>query len=300
MVEHGLDREPGVVVLDGGLGTLLERRGLDTSGDLWSARVLYEKPESIADAHREFFASGARVAISGSYQLSFEGAARLGISEDATSELFRTSVDLARAAAAEVTEMKTWVAASVGPYGAMLADGSEYRGDYMISESGLRRWHSRRLEAISSAGADFMAAETLPGIREVAAVCEAFEDHGVTGWISLTPVRGRTRTGEELREVFALAATSPAVSGIGVNCCDPLEVAGAIRTAREVTDLPVIVYPNAGGHWEERSHTWGSSGEFPVSEVVGWMHAGASVIGGCCRVMPGTIAEIAAAVSPKG
>ena len=280
----------GPVVLDGGLGTLLEARGNDLSGDVWSARLLRERPDEIVAAHREYFEAGARVAIAASYQASFEGFAREGVERREAEALLRRSVALADEARAG---RPAWVAASVGPYGAMLADGSEYRGNYGLTVDELRAWHRPRLDILAQSGADVLAVETLPSLAEVEAVTAEVDRLGAPAWVSVTVSLGTLRSGESLEEAFRVASSSSAVFAVGVNCSAPSEVLGAIATAREATGKPVVVYPNSGEEWDAKNRTWVGSPGFPDELVRRWRRAGATLIGGCCRVRPQQIARLA-------
>jgi len=281
------------LVLDGGLGTLLERQGLDLTSQLWSARLLLDNPERIMAAHLEFFEAGADIAISSSYQVSYEGMFRLGIDRDATDRLLARSVELAREAAAMASgDRERWVAASVGPYGAMLADGSEYRGDYGLSVAELREWHAPRLRALAAASPDAIAVETIPSLAEIEAVVAELDGSDLDAWISVTVAAGTLRSGESLREAFALATSIDEVFAIGINCSDPFEVSGAIEAARAVTDAPLIVYPNSGEQWDAKNRRWMGHAGFPAQLVQEWASAGAAIVGGCCRVGPEEIRAI--------
>lgn len=278
------------VVLDGGLGTRLEERGADVTSELWSARVLADEPDRVLDVHRDYFAVGADVAITASYQVTYEGCARAGFDARATTELLRRSVDLARRARDEAG--RGWIAASVGPYGAMLADGSEYRGDLGLRVDELRAWHRERIRVLASAGADLVAVETMPSLVEVAAVLAEIDGTGTPAWISVTPLDGRLRSGEPIAEAFALADGIDEVIAVGVNCCAPGEVLGAIEAARAVTAKPIVVYPNSGETWDAAARRWRGSAAFPVDLVRSWRAAGAALIGGCCRTGPSQITAI--------
>ncbi|WP_241843153.1 homocysteine S-methyltransferase [Agromyces albus] len=278
------------LVVDGGLGTRLEERGADVSSELWSARVLADSPEEVLDVHRDYFAAGADVAITASYQVTYEGCARAGFDADATTGLLRRSVELARRARDEAGH--GWVAASVGPYGAMLADGSEYRGDLGLDVEELRDWHRQRIDVLAGAGADLIAFETMPSLVEVEAILAELAGTGTHAWISVTPLAGRLRSGEPLAEALALAAAVDEVVAVGVNCCAPGEVLGAIEAAREVTTKPIIVYPNSGETWDAAARRWSGRAAFPTEAVRSWRAAGAGLIGGCCRTGPGQIAAI--------
>jgi homocysteine S-methyltransferase len=267
-----------VVVLDGGLATELERRGHDLSSALWSARLLRDDPSAIVDVHRAFIAAGAEVVTSGSYQASFDA---LG---NDTDELLRRSVALARAAGPR------WVAASVGPYGAALADGSEYRGDYALSVQELRTWHRRRLQVLADAGADVLALETIPCLAEVEALCAEVESLDVPVWLSISCAVASTRAGEPAAEAFAMARDCAAVIAVGVNCTAPWDVAELVRIASSVSGKPVVAYPNSGEEWDAGRRTWTGPRRFTVDDAAQWLDGGARLVGGCCRVRPEDIA----------
>lgn len=283
----------GPVVLDGGLGTLLEARGNDVSTDLWSARVLWERPEEVRAAHAEFFAAGAQVAISASYQVSYDGLAAAGLDEARTDQLLTRSVRIAGEARDDAGA--GWVAASVGPYAAILGDGSEFRGDDRLGVDGLRAWHGRRLRILADAGPDILAVETLTTLAEIEAVARELEGLGVPAWIALTIEDGALRSGESLRTAFELAASVPEVVAIGVNCCAAHEVSPALELARETTGLPLVAYPNSGEVWDGAARAWTGDPELPDDLFRDWATRAAGV-GGCCRLGPDTIARIARTV----
>ncbi|WP_448612935.1 homocysteine S-methyltransferase [Modestobacter sp. URMC 112] len=290
----------GVVVLDGGLSTELESRGHDVTSALWSARLLRDDPQAVVAAHAAFASAGARVATTASYQATLPGFAAAGIGAAEARALLRRSVQLARdgLATAGVTG---WVAGSVGPYGAFLADGSEYRGDYVtaVSVAELREFHRPRLELLAEAGADVLACETLPAAAEVEALLAEVARLGVPAWLSLTAVTGpdgvpRTRRGEPLSDVLAMTTDVAAVVAVGVNCTDPASVVPAVRAAA-ATGSPVAAYPNSGEVWDAAGRRWtGSPG---VGDVGGWLAAGARLVGGCCRVTPADVRSITERVS---
>lgn len=290
----------GTVVLDGGMSNQLESAGHDLSDELWSARLLAERPEAITEAHLAYYEAGAHVAITSSYQATFDGFARRGIDRDRAAELLTLSVRLARDAAtraqAKGVGRPLWVAASVGPYGAMLADGSEYRGRYGLSVDELERFHRPRLEVLAAARPDVLALETVPDSDEAAALLRGVRGLGVPAWLSYSVAGDRTRAGQPLEEAFGLAAEVDEVIAVGVNCCAPEDVDGAVRTAVRVTGKPVVVYPNSGEAWDAEGRTWKGRSSFTAEQVSGWRGAGARLIGGCCRVGPAAITGIAGAL----
>ena len=288
--------ENTVLIADGGLATELEARGHDLSDGLWSARLLVQAPQEVTAVHTAFFRAGAMIATTASYQASFDGFADSGISRDDTVRLLRRSVELAKTARDEVGDAGRRVAASVGPYGAALADGSEYRGRYGLGVAQLEDWHRPRLEVLADAGADVLALETIPDVDEAEALVNLVQSLGVPAWLSYTIDGTRTRAGQPLADAFAVAVGVPEIVAVGVNCCAPDDVLPAIGQARE-TGKPVIVYPNSGERWDSARRAWVGPSRFSARLAVQWAAAGARVIGGCCRVRPADIAELASALA---
>ncbi|GAA2987255.1 homocysteine S-methyltransferase [Actinokineospora diospyrosa] len=283
------------LVLDGGLATELRSWGHDLSDSLWSARLLIDEPAALVAAHRAFYEAGASVVTTATYQASFEGFAAHGIDHSTTERLLRLGVEVAAAARAELAAdgRQRWVAASVGPYGALLADGSEYRGRYGLSVSELADWHRPRLEVLAGSGADLLACETVPDAVEAAALTVALADVDVPAWITYSIEGARTRGGEPLDEAFAVAAECPSVVAVGVNCSAPADVGPAIAVARAVTNKPIVVYPNSGESW---TGDWSGPSRFSVELAAEWVTEGAWAVGGCCRVTRSDIADLARVV----
>ncbi|SEC73673.1 homocysteine S-methyltransferase [Streptomyces melanosporofaciens] len=303
--------ERGPLVLDGGLSNQLEAQGCDLSDALWSARLLADDPGQIEAAHIAYARAGARVLITSSYQATYEGFAHRGVGHEEATSLLRRSVELARTGAERAAAERAtagdratddqaaepvWVAASVGPYGAMLADGSEYRGRYGLSVAELARFHRPRIEALAAAGPDALALETVPDADEAAALLSAVEGCGVPVWLSYSVAGETTRAGQPLRDAFALAAGVDQVIAVGVNCCEPGDADRAVEIAADITGKPVVVYPNSGEEWDATARSWRGRATFDPGRVTAWRDAGARLIGGCCRVGPERIAELAAVV----
>jgi homocysteine S-methyltransferase len=276
-------------VLDGGLSTWLASQGHDLSDHLWSARLIDDEPEAIVDAHLTFIRAGASVVTTASYQATEFGFARRGVDAQGFRDTLKRSVALAREACDWAGDTGVsrplYVAASVGPYGAMLADGSEYKGNYGLSVRQLTRFHHDRLRVLADAGPDVLALETVPDAVEAEALLEALEGVGVPAWISYTIKGERTRAGQPLEAAFALAAEGDGVVAVGVNCCDPADVPAAVALAGP-TGLPVVAYPNSGEEWDAETGKWNGV----KHAVTDW--AGARLIGGCCRVTPDDIATL--------
>jgi homocysteine S-methyltransferase len=214
--------------------------------------------------------------------------------QDAES-LLRRSVALAREVRDELGAdgRRRLVAASVGPYGAVLADGSEYRGRYGLSVAALRDFHLPRLEVLAAAGPDLLAVETIPDLDEAAVLVGLLDELGVPAWLSYSCDGLATRAGQPLAEAFAVVASSTAVVATGVNCCAPDDVLPALGTAREVSGKPGVAYPNSGQGWDSGTHSWRGSSAYDVTLAPSWVAAGAAYVGGCCQVGPDDIAALA-------
>ena len=307
-IDRWLAQRPRLV-LDGALGSELARRGADLNDPLWSARLLRDQPELIRAVHLDYYRAGADVATTASYQASFEGFARAGLDHAATVQLLQLSVDLARQARdtfwAELTEVeraarpRPLVAASIGPYGAMLADGSEYRGDYGLSEDALMAFHRPRLQVLAEAGADLLACETVPCLAEARALARLLAERpdGTWAWLSYSCRDGAHNSqGEPWAECVAALDDCAAIAAIGINCTAPQHVAQLVVTARAHTAKPIVVYPNKGEHYDAVTKQWHGTdaihGSF-ADQAMGWAAAGAGLIGGCCRTTPDDIAALA-------
>jgi homocysteine S-methyltransferase len=289
-----------VRILDGGLATELEARGFDLSDRLWSARVLVEAPDAIEAIHRAYFAAGATVATTASYQATIPGFAAAGLDRAQALSAIRTSVRLAQAAreaqGAPIGDQDLLVAGSVGPYGAMLADGSEYRGDYDPGEAVLREVHAPRMDALLEAGADLLALETIPTIREAEVLVRLVEERGASAWLSYQCRDGATTAaGEPIEDAVRVVDGVRGFVAVGVNCTAPRHVPGLVAKAAAATSVPLIAYPNGGDTWDGAARRWiaaDASGAFDPSTVAGWGDLGATWLGGCCGTGPTDIAHL--------
>jgi homocysteine S-methyltransferase len=290
------DDASDVVVLDGGMSNALEDCGHDVSGPLWTARLLRDSPREIAEVHRAYFAAGATVATTASYQASVPGFVALGMDAAEAAGLVRRSVHVAREVVDELSSdgVHRRVAASVGPYGAYLADGSEYSGRYGVSRTRLRDFHLPRLELLAEAGPDLLAVETIPDVDEAEVLVDLLDDVGLPAWFSFAVAGSRTRAGQPLADACAVAAAAGPVIAVGVNCCAPGDVLGAVHQAVHTTGLPAVCYPNSGETWQAGSGggRWTGGSSYDVQLVPAWAAAGARYVGGCCRVGPAQIAAV--------
>jgi len=293
----------GVVILDGALATELESRGADINDPLWSARLLIENPTLIRQVHYDYLVAGADIITSASYQASFEGFARRGLTAPEAAALMQKSVDLALTARDEFLRDNPrpgspapLVAASVGPYGAFLADGSEYRGHYGRSIQQLMDFHRPRMAVLARSGADLLACETIPCLDEGIALLQLLEEFpSVQAWLSFScSSPTHTCEGGSFADCAALANRSPQVVAVGINCTDPRFIESLVNIARSVTDRPILTYPNKGETYDGLHKCWipaTGTVDFAAAADV-WHRSGASLIGGCCRTTPDDIRRL--------
>lgn len=291
-------------VIDGAMATELERRGADLRHPLWSARMLIEAPEMIEEVHFDYFQAGADIATTASYQATFVGFKAHGLGDNETRALLQLSVELARRArerhlekASKQSRCEPLVAAAIGPFGAHRHDGSEYTGDYQITDRQLREFHRRQLEVLVDTDADLLAFETVPSLQEGEAIVRLLEEFPVLpAWISFTcedPLH--VRHGDDFARCAALANESTAIVGTGINCTAPEHISPLLAIAAGQTERTLLAYPNSGETWCAEGNGWigASKSEDIASYTLTWRDAGAKLIGGCCRTGPDTIRQIA-------
>lgn len=302
-IENALAQQP-YLVLDGALATELERRGADLHDDLWSAKLLIESPQMIHDVHMDYLRAGADVVSSASYQATIDGFMARGLTRADAIDLIRLSAQLAIDARDEfwaipqnrVGRVKPLVAASLGPYGAYLADGSEYSGDYGLSDQDLVDFHRERVDTLIDMDIDLFAFETVPCQQEGRAIIQLLSDYPqACAWLSFSCRDGEyTNHGEPIADCARMADEPEQIVAVGVNCTPPRYIESLIQHARLRTDKPIVVYPNSGESYDAQQGCWveGTEDGSIASGVAAWAAAGASLIGGCCRTTPDDIALI--------
>ena len=270
-----------MIKLDGGLSTALENNGNKLTTSLWTGELIRSNPAQITKAHLDFINAGAQIIITSSYQLSYPGCGERGWSEQETDQALITSTQLAKDAVSQ-SGKAVKVAASVGPYGASLADGSEYKGNYGVTKSLLKDFHSRRLELLISTSPDYLALETMPDTFEVEILLELLKDCPIPFWISYSCRQGnQTNAGQSFQAAVDLAEGAMAV---GINCTKPELITDLLRSTS--SPKPFIVYPNSGRVWDAKNKVWTGSGSAGFSDqlISEWVGAGAQIIGGCCGI----------------
>jgi len=281
-------------IIDGGLATGLEKMGHRLHPRLWSAGVFLENPRAVEDLHVAYLEAGAEILITASYQMSFAALAREGLGSREAAAAMRATVTTARRAS-ERRAKAAMVAASIGPYGATLADGSEYRGSYGLTPAELVEFHRDRFDVLRTAGADLLAIETLPSLDEARAFSQLLAPHrSARAWISFSCKDGKHLSeGQPIFDAASLLDSCPQVVAIGINCTAPRYVASLMDEIRRASRKRIVVYPNSGERWEAAGRCWaGDSDEF-LGPAVAWAGRGAWAIGGCCRVGPDLIRELA-------
>lgn len=295
------------LLIDGALATQLERRGCDLNSRLWSAHVLIKNPKLIYDVHLEYFLAGADIAITSSYQAALPSLENAGLSPSEAAEIIQRSVRLARQARVDAIALqpdrKLLVAGSVGPYGAYLADGSEYRGDYHLSPEEFVTFHRSRIDSLVAGGVDLLAMETIPSFQEALALKSLLRDYPhIPAWFSFTLKDGmHISDGTSLEEVVEVLGTSDQIIALGVNCSPPELATEALQNLARQTKKPLVIYPNSGEVYHASSKTWSNEGSqvTKIEELAPhWYELGARLIGGCCRTTPEDIQNIQSVLEP--
>ena len=270
-----------ITKLDGGLSTALENNGNKLTTSLWTGELILAKPSEITKAHLDFIDAGSEIIITSSYQISYLGCSKRGWSESKTDQALRGSTQLAKDAVTASGKVIK-VAASIGPYGAALADGSEYKGNYGITKSFLKDFHARRLEVLISTSPDLLALETMPDTFEVEVLLELLSDCPIPYWVSYSCKAGnQTNAGQSFTEAVSLAKDAMAV---GINCTAPELITDLLLSAEGIK--PFVVYPNSGRSWNAKTKEWEGSSQAGFDELLikSWISAGAQIIGGCCGI----------------
>ncbi|KAF9605082.1 hypothetical protein IFM89_013752 [Coptis chinensis] len=314
-----LQQSGGYALIDGGLATELERHGADLNDPLWSAKCLISSPHLIKTVHLDYLEAGADIILTASYQATIQGFESKGMSKEDSEALLQRSVKIACEARDTYYERcaehlsdgtkngrilkhrPILVAASVGSYGAYLADGSEYDGNYgdAVTLSTLKEFHRRRVQVLAESGPDLIAFETIPNKLEAQAYAELLEEDGINipAWFAFNSKDGvNVVSGDSLSECASIADSSEKVIAVGINCTPPRFIRGLVLSIQKVTSKPILIYPNSGETYDPDQKQWvqstGVSDEDFVSYVNKWRECGASLIGGCCRTTPNTIRAI--------
>lgn len=325
-MQHLFKSERPFIILDGGLATEMEARGCDLNHELWSARILIENPDIIRGVHLAYLNAGADCIATATYQASIPGFMRAGCSGHEAEALICLAVELAIDARREylaerdeatgpgeaadpdgsnlTSRAQPFVAASIGPYGAYLADGSEYRGDYSVSDAELRAFHEPRWRIMAESSVDVFGLETIPSLREARILLDLLEEtEGVRAWFSFScRDEEHISDGTPLVECARMLSESEQVVAVGVNCVSPRLITPLIDHILEgAPEKLVVVYPNSGESYDATRKCWTGTID-PVEfgdEAVRWFRAGASIIGGCCRTTPDHIRQIRAALAKE-
>ncbi|KAJ9188098.1 hypothetical protein P3X46_003490 [Hevea brasiliensis] len=321
-----LRQSGGVAIIDGGLATELEQHGADLNDPLWSAKCLLTSPHLIRTVHLDYLEAGADIIITASYQATIQGFEAKGFSSEESEALLKRSVEIAceardiyyercQAGASDgnndnrvLKQRPILVAASVGSYGAYLADGSEYSGNYgdEVTLETLKDFHRRRVQVLAESGADLIAFETVPNKVEAQVYAELLEEENIKipAWFSFNSKDGiNVVSGDSLVECASIAESCGKVVAVGINCTPPRFIHGLILSVKKVTSKPILIYPNSGESYDADLKEWvqntGVSDEDFVSCINKWCEVGASLVGGCCRTTPNTIKAIYRTLSDR-
>ncbi|PLY04111.1 MAG: homocysteine S-methyltransferase [Arcobacter sp.] len=292
-----------VFIIDGALGTQLQKKGYDVNDSLWSAKFLNENPDAIALVHKEYLEAGANCIITASYQASYEGFIKKGFTEGKAKELIQSAITLAQKTRDDYwntvedkeNRIKPLVAASIGPYGAYLADGSEYSGNYGITDEELKEFHKRRLDVIIETSPDILACETIPTLKEAQILSDLLKDKNIASWITFSAKDGtHINSGDEITKCMSWLNDQNHISAVGINCTAPQFISPLIEKTKQVCNKPIVIYPNGGSEYNPITKKWEDSNtnaEFGKMAHL-WNKQGATLIGGCCQTGPEEIKDL--------
>ncbi len=283
------------VILDGGLATELEASGHDLGTSLWSAALLMNQPQAIVDAHLAYLHAGAQIILTATYQASIDGFIAVGMSKQQAKKMMLDAVRLAQRAVSEHCKIQPatyppLIAASIGPYGAYLADGSEYRGNYQVEDHVLAEFHLPRLTLLDHSGVDILGCETIPSFQEARVLAEQLKDVHTPAWISFScSDKQHLNDGTRIEQAAGLFAAHPNVHAIGINCTAPAYIGELVERINSVVrNKSIIVYPNSGELYDTVNKTWVSTDDSQVFNNLAhsWFQQGVQIVGGCCRIGP--------------
>lgn len=301
------------MIVDGAMSTELEALGADLNNSLWTAHVLLDSPDLVRQVHAAYWEAGAQAAITCTYQASEAGFAKQGIGREKAAGLITKAVAMADQARSDYLKAHTAAAredllicGSIGPYGAYLADGSEYTGKYDLPREAFEVFHDLRLETLAEdPRVDLLAFETHPRFDEIQAELDMISGKAITCWVTVTLAEDGLHMpdGTALADLGRFLDKQDQVEALGVNCVAREKVLPALNELHRVTGKPLILYPNSGECYDAHTKTWHGQGEHTHewSQFVGpWYRAGARCLGGCCRTLPPDIAAIKKLLADEG
>ena len=284
------------LLIDGGLSNQLEAQGCNLNHTLWSAHLIEQNPDAIIEAHLAYLQAGAKCIITSAYQASLPGLLKAGYSQSQAEQIIRKTVELAEAAIKRSKRSeKIYIAASIGPYGAYLADGSEYRGDYGISDQNLKSFHKGRIELLDQTNADFFAFETIPSLQETRVLTELLQHTKKSAWLTFTcKDESQLCDGSTIDDAIDIIKDHPKLFAVGINCTAPQNISALIKKIKTHCEKRVIVYPNSGDHYDIEIKRWHhASDPIPFRDMAQqWLELGVDIIGGCCQIGPQQINQL--------
>ena len=299
----------GFCLLDGGLATELEAMGWSLDNPLWSAHLLDKHPDVIRAAHYRYLEAGADIIATATYQATFAGFQAQGFSTTDIEKLLLRSVELAAEARADFwrsparrhSRQFPLIAASIGPYGAYLANGAEYTGHYKLSPNELHHFHQTRFSLLAQSPADLLAFETIPKLEEAKVLCQLLKAHPNTNaWLSFS-CRDETHIAEGLsfQDTLVELPFNDQLVALGFNCCTPQWSQNLISVLAQHSPYPIVVYPNSGEGWNAAEHCWIPADQAHHFDKLAlqWHKAGAQLIGACCRSRPADIRAMRAVLT---
>lgn len=271
-----------IKLLDGSLSYPLENKGINLNTRLWTAQVLIDDPHILSEIHSKYVKCGVDYISTSSYQLSHDALLQLGYSKKKINKIFKRSVDLAVKA---VEKKEIEIVGSFGPFGSLLADGSEYTGKYKYDDLIIKNYHKNNFEVINNQKLDIILYETIPSLKEIKIISDVIKYSQKKFWISMTCNKNlKLRDNSSLKEACKILSEMDNISVIGVNCIDPLITSDIIKKLKDYSSKKILVYPNSGEKYNSYTKKWDGESSINNELIKDWISLSPDIIGGCCRV----------------
>ena len=271
-----------IKLLDGSLSYPLENKGINLNTRLWTAQLLIDDPHILSEIHSNYVKCGVDYISTSSYQLSHDSLSQLEYSKKEIYLIFKRSVDLAKKA---VEKKEIEIVGSFGPFGTLLADGSEYTGNYKYDDFTIKNYHKKNFEIINYQKLDIILYETIPSLKEIIIISDVIKYSHKKFWISMTCNKNlKLRDNSSLKEACKILSELQNISVIGVNCIDPLITSDIIKKLKDYSSKKILIYPNSGEKYNSYTKKWDGESSINNKLIQDWISLSPDIIGGCCRV----------------
>lgn len=290
-----------VVVIDGGTGTEIQRRGVAMNGETWCAEANLDEPDVVRDVHERYIAAGAELIIANTYATSPLLFDHLGRGRD-VERIDRVAVELAQ----QASDGRVPVGGSISVMRPVVPGGDRNEVFRNWTEDRARDLYRRKAESMAASGVDVLVMEMMRDTDYSVWATEAAIATGLPVWVGIAVERGPSMSVDSglvgaSRPDCSLDAIVDALAPLGPDLIaimhtSPNDTGPALDVVRSHTDIRLGAYPESGFF---EMPDWRFVDIIDVDDLVvrtrGWIEQGARVVGGCCGISPDHIAALAAA-----